>query len=137
MGNLNLWLCTIVAGIVEKFLFNNWDFLIWLVVAMVLDFATGVTKAWVRGEVATSKGFRNTVAKGIQYGAFLIITHVLINFSTVGKKFENLAVIGDLAYTFLILIEIKSVYENIVAMNSKFDFLKRIIGKIQAFIDKK
>ena len=100
---------------------------------MILDLLTGVGKV-IKQEgyrAVTSKGLRDTVSKCIQYGGFLIITHILTHFEVDGQsRMQHVRWINKLAYEFVILIEIKSVYENIVAINKKFDFINEYIKKI-------
>ena len=92
------------------------------------------TKAIVRGGLkhVTSRGLRMTIIKFIQYGAFLIITHVLVHFTVNGISVSPLAFIDSWAFSLLILIEVKSVYENIVAINPKLDFIRPLIERISA-----
>ena len=134
------WLAFVVVGplvaFVEKFVFNDWNYLKFLMVVVALDFITGVTRSWKAGIPITSKGWRDTVSKIIQYSAFLICTHVTIHFEVDGQPLMPFDWINDSAYVFLIAIEIKSVYENIVAINGNLDFLKPIIKKIEQFITK-
>lgn len=130
-----------VTTFIEKYIFADAEYLIWLTIAMILDFVTGVTKVWVTegSKFITSKGFRDTVAKIIQYGAFLIITHVITHFEVDGAINISFSWLNKIAYQFLILIECKSVYENIVKINPNLDFINHIISKIKSnikFVDK-
>ena len=124
---------------IKHYLFNDPDFLVWLSIAIFLDLVTGITKVLVNQGVVkvTSKAMRATLSKVIQYGSFLIITHVLTNFTVDGKvAIGSLDWIDQGAYKLLLLIEAKSVYENLSAINPKFDFLKIFIEKISEFIPK-
>lgn len=120
------------GALFQKYIFSDTEYLIWLLIAVMLDLITGVTKALIRNGIQhiTSRGLRMTVIKFIQYGTFLIITHVLVNFTVNGKSISPLRFIDDWAFSLLILIEVKSVYENIVAINPKLDFVKPLIDKI-------
>ena len=123
---------TNIPDIIEKYLFKDLGFAKWLVIVMCLDLITGITKVWVLEGLknVTSKGLRDTVSKCIQYGAFLIITHVLTHFEVDGE-----VILGrwewfqKLAFEFLIFIEIKSVYENITAINPRLDFITVVVDK--------
>lgn len=121
---------------VEKYIFSDWSYLKFLMIACVVDLATGVTKVWVKegSKAITSKGLRNTIAKVVQYGAFIIITHVLTNFEVDGEKYIEFVWVNKGAYIALILIEVKSVYENIVEINPKFNFLKPLMDKLDGRI---
>lgn len=125
-----------IGVLFQKYIFSDGEYLIWLFIAVLLDLITGVTKAIVQNGIkhVTSQGLRMTVIKLIQYGAFLIITHVLVHFTVNGKSVSPLAFVDNWAFSLLILIEVKSVYENIVAINPKLDFIKPLIDKISEAI---
>lgn len=135
-----LWLVAIFLQIqpindfISKYVFSDFTFLKSLAIAMILDLVTGIVKAWSRKEPITSRGLRGTVTKCVQYGAFLIITHVLTNYEIGGQKPINFQWLNKLAFEFIILIEIKSVYENIVAINPKLDLFDKVVKKIAEFI---
>lgn len=120
-----------------KYIFSDVEYLKWLVIAVTLDLVTGIAKVWAKEgyKAVTSKGIRMTIAKFIQYGAFLIITHVLVNV-TVGES-KPFAFVKDWAYLLLLLVEIKSVYENITAIDNRLDFINPIIQKIGEMIKSK
>lgn len=129
----------LISTLVNKYLFNDFEFLKWLIVVCFLDLLTGMWKVWITQgyQAITSRGIRDTVSKIIQYGSFLIITHVLTHFQIGGKAtYFNWQWINDVAYEFLILIEIKSVYENIVRINPKMDFMKPILEKLTQMFKK-
>lgn len=122
---------------VNKYVFSDWVFFKWLTVVVALDFITGVTKAWSKRMDITSRGFRDTVMKLIQYGAFIIITHVMTHFEVGGKASIDFSWLNNVAYTFLILIEIKSVLENIIEIKDADGAFKEFIGKIVSQISTK
>jgi Bacteriophage holin family len=139
LGNIYLWvtmtllqIITPVHNFIQKYLFQDLGFLKWLVIAMILDLVTGVAKVYkqqgLRG--ITSKGLRDTVSKCIQYGAFLIITHIITHYEIGGYAATNMRWINKLAMEFILLVECKSVYENIVTINPKFDFVAKLWDKI-------
>lgn len=118
-------------------MFSDYEFLKWLVIAVTLDLVTGIAKVWAKEghKAVTSKGIRMTILKFIQYGAFLIITHVLAN-ASFGSEF-SLRFIEKWAYTLLLLIEIKSVYENITAIDNRLDFVKPLLQRLGDMIKAK
>lgn len=142
LNNVKLYLGVALLQIVpfvQKYLFSDFTFLKWLVVAMICDLVTGIVKAWNRKEPITSKGLRDTISKCVQYGVFLIITNVLTHYEINGQAVSNFNFgwLTKLAYEFVILIEIKSVYENIVAINPKLDLFKKVFKKIAELWDNK
>lgn len=127
---------TAMTAFVEKYLFSDFEFLTWLSIVVLLDLITGVAKVWVRqgGKAVTSAGMRMTLTKFIQYGAFLIVTHVLINFTIEGQRLPQLGFIDNWAYGLLILIEIKSVYENITAIDPRLDVLRPLLKRLSTIL---
>lgn len=126
-----------VLEFIQKYLLADISFGKWLVLAMMIDLLTGVCKVWItKGwRIITSKGLRDTVSKCIQYGSFLIITHILTHFEIDGQvMFSKLDWLQKIAFEFLILIEIKSVYENITAINPRLDFVSYLVDKGQAIV---
>lgn len=134
-----LLLSAIWAGIMEgtqKYLFADFEYLKFLLIATTIDLITGIAKAWAQGghKAVTSKGIRMTVLKFIQYGAFLIITHVISSFTISGEPYPRFGFIKDWGYLLLLLVEVKSVYENIVAIDGRLDFVNDIVRKINKVI---
>lgn len=134
-----------IPDFIEKYLLSDIGFGKWLVLTMVIDLATGINKVWTNEGISqiTSKGLRDTVSKCIQYGSFLIITHILTHFEIGGQVIlKNLDWLLKLAFEFLIFIEIKSVYENIRdTKSSRLDFISELVKKgkeiLNLFISKK
>lgn len=110
---------------ITKYIFSDIGYLKWLITAMIVDLVTGVAKAYSNGglKAITSKGLRDTVNKCIQYGALLIITHVITHYEIGGEAVTNLQWINKLAMQFILLIEVKSVYENVIAISPSLDFV--------------
>ncbi len=137
--DFKIWLFTFSASpvflVTEKYFFADWQFLKYLGVLVMLDTITGVMKAVKRNEAITSYGLRRTVVKIVQYGIFLIVVHVLDNFEVKGESISFFGWIVTAAYSFLIGVEAKSVLENIMALNDKFD-IQKFIEKITESIKK-
>jgi hypothetical protein len=131
-----LW--SITLNWVKTYIFSDFEYLQWLAIAMILDLITGVSKSIVKGGLKsiTSKLLRQFVIKSIQYGTFLVITHVLTHFKIEGDVVasDSLNWINFSAYKLLILIEIKSVYENLVEMDSRMDFVRVMIDGIKKHV---
>jgi len=135
--NPKLWAGTILLQVsfgnfFTKYIFADVEFLKWLFIAMAVDLATGIAKVWKKEghHAITSKGLRDTVTKFIQYGGFLIITQVLTHFQIGGQPVTTWTWINKVAYEFILMVEVKSVYENVVAINPKLDFVSKVIKKI-------
>ena len=82
-----------------------------LLVAIVLDFFTGVASARRNKTIITSFGIRQTVVKAIEYTILLLISVGISNvFGDHIPFIENLSLY---AFLFCILTEFKSIIENI------------------------
>ena len=130
---------TDVPVLIEKYIFSDLGFLKWLVLLMGIDFITGVAKVWKNEGLTavTSKGFRDTVSKCIQYGAFLIVTHAMTHFSINGEVvFKDFLWLDKIAFEFLILIELKSNIENIQAINPRLHYLGDIAERTIIILEK-
>jgi len=131
--DIKIWVFTFVItplfAFTEKYLFADWEFLKWLTVFIMLDLITGVAKAIKSKQAVTSYGIRRTVVKALQYGVFLIVVHGLDSFEVKGEKTEIFGWIVTGAYSFLMGVEGKSILENIVELDDRFD-VKHFIEKI-------
>ncbi len=111
--------------------------LTWLGIAMILDLITGVAVAVKKGVPRTSKGFRGTVVKFIQYGGAIAIGIILANVADIQKDEASEAIFkyfstGLLA--FIIFIEVKSILENMIEINPESDFTKYFLNPVHDFI---
>lgn len=115
-----------------KYVFEDITYLKFLAIACIVDFITGVTKVAIRQGVShiSSRGLRDSVSKGISYGAFLILIHTLTHFQINNQVTTTFAWLNKAALEFLILVEVRSIYENVVIINPKLDFLDAVIQKI-------
>ncbi|MFT3912231.1 MAG: phage holin family protein [Ferruginibacter sp.] len=110
------------------------DLLLIMGISMIIDFATGYSKAIMLKEKRTSSGLRKTIIKFIQYGGALVIGMLLSYLSqnvqatkswTVLSKYTNWFNSGLLI--FIIFIEIVSILENMLAIDSTSPFSRYII----------
>lgn len=105
--------------------------LFYMGVAILIDFITGIAKAKLLRIARTSKGYRKTVSKFIQYGGALAIGVVLAN---IGEGPANdptkvmIAYFNNALIIFIIYIEVTSVFENLYAMDQKSVFSKYFIS---------
>lgn len=97
----------------------NMNLLVWLSIAIVLDFITGVIKARVKNVARTSSGYRKTVTKFVQYAGAIIAGVVLQH---VGADNEQLSVLfswmNNGLVIFITYIEVTSVFENLYEIDS-------------------
>lgn len=128
-----------IMHFVSKYIFADITYLKFLMVACIVDLITGIWKVVMAGglRAITSKGLRDTVTKIISYGSFLIIIHVLTHYEINGQPNTTFIWLNKAALEFLILVEIKSVYENISKINPKLDFIEAVVQKIANYLKNK
>jgi hypothetical protein len=111
--------------------------LAWLGIAMVLDLITGVACAVKKGVPRTSKGFRGTITKFLQYGGAIAIGIVLANLFEIQKETATEAIFkyyNSGLISFIIFIEIKSILENLIEISPDSDFTKYFLTIVHDFI---
>lgn len=117
MHFLFLWAYSIagieVSQFITKYIFNEWQFLIFLVILMVSDTVLGFTAAWIRSEVS-SKGMWMIARKVFVYFWILITLHVMTYFIIHNEDApEHIFTWVTMPfYTAMILREVISIFEN-------------------------
>lgn len=116
---------------IQKYIYNDWEFLKWLFLLIALDTFTGVWKSYKAMEIS-SKGFSQVITKVTIYSIFLIVIHILQYF-TVDKQINSLfGWLNDVAYSTLIIRESISIFENLAVIEPKL-FPIKILEKLKAF----
>lgn len=98
-----------------------------VLVAMMVDLASGLYKAKLRGELRTSEGLRRTLMKFITYEGGMLIAvgvDVLLNLSQLAvlfrlESFANIPMVTCLVGIFLLVVEMLSVREKADAKTRK------------------
>jgi len=113
--------------------FPDHDLLVWMGIAIMLDFLTGVAKAVVLKKARTSSGFRMTIIKFMQYAGSLAAGIIISN----AAKDNGFVDVGKLAgyfneglIVFIIYIEVTSVFENLYAVDNTSAFARFFINPI-------
>jgi len=96
----------------NKYFFDDWDFLPFLVVLVTLDTATGVWKSLKRSDFS-SYSFGAFITKVILYAIFLFVIHGLTSFSKSEAVKTMFVWIEQLGYAAIIVREAVSIIENI------------------------
>lgn len=60
--------------------------LIWLLIVYTLDFLFGVCRSVIKGTPRTSRGFRQSIIKLLQYGGCILIAIVILNIVYASSK---------------------------------------------------
>lgn len=101
-----------VFHLIERYLFNDWQFAAFLSVLVFIDTLTGFWKHF-KLETISSKGFARTITKLMVYSMFLIVTHIMSSFTINGMPNVVFQWFPQAAYTVLIIREALSVIENL------------------------
>lgn len=100
---------------VEKYLFNDWQFLSALFVLVMLDTVLGIWKN-LKTKSLSSRGFAGFFEKIGLYASFLIVTHILVNFKINDKSIGVFEWIDNVFYSAIMVREAISILENIGAI---------------------
>ena len=98
---------------IEKYLFADWEFVIYLIIMIVLDTILGVVKAY-KDKSISAFGFNKVIIKLITYGVLLIVTHILHSFKINGNTNQLLGWFNYLAYSAIMIRETISIAENLL-----------------------
>jgi toxin secretion/phage lysis holin len=116
------------------YIFDDWEFVKWLVVLIVVDTILGLLKHWYAHDIS-SKGYGMVIKKLIVYSSVMILAHVLSNFKVGGEQVTALQWFGTFGCTILMVREGLSIIENIEAILPGF-FPASIIKRFKDFADK-
>lgn len=111
--------------------------LIAVLLLIVIDLITGITKATINKQRRTSEGLRRTFSKFMQYGGSIIVSMILLNiihYSTPEFSDEISYLFGSLMLMIMIYIEVVSVFENLEEINPKSDFVKYFIKPVRRLL---
>lgn len=113
-----------------------------LVVMIFIDLLTGINKAKRAGELTTSKGLRKTVDKASTYFNLLVSVFLLVNLLSISSSTDSFTKIFFLSANGIVMgcvyIELKSVFENLIIINTKDgienDIAKYLLIPIHSFL---
>ena len=111
-----------------------------LIVAMIIDYVTGMLSAWLNAELSSKKGIKGIVKK-VSYLALVAVAMIVDWLICCGLQQINV----DIKYTvffavlvavWLIINELISVLENLSRMGVPIpNFLKKLIDKLKNTVD--
>lgn len=109
-----LWaiLLTPLMVFIERYIFSDWNFLIFLSVFICIDTSLGFGHAFYN-KILDAKKFSGILVKGIIYGPILIIGHVFENFEVSGNPMEGGYYLKVIFYTGLLVVECISIVKNL------------------------
>lgn len=120
-----------ILNFCSVYIFSDWEFVRYLVVAMVLDTALGFITHW-RNKDLSSKAYGMIAKKLITYSAALILSNIVTNFTVHGERVGTLEWFGTFVCTMLMVRETLSIIENIEEI-SPGTFPKAIIKRLKLF----
>lgn len=108
---LGVFLSPVVA-LIEKYLFDDWQFLFFFMVLVGVDTVTGFLKYFLLNRV-NSSAWGKFGKKVVGYGSFLIVIHVLTNYTDNAAAKFAFAWIEQAGYAALVVRESISIIENV------------------------
>jgi hypothetical protein len=123
-----------VLAFIKTYMFSDMKYLIWLVIAVLLDSLSKFYSLWFVEIVKPSLKvlINKFLNKSLKYTIYLIGSFLLINFEVDGKRMEFLQSFNVILYGILIVKEVNSIMHNLGmklprqitdVINSKFDNL--------------
>lgn len=106
----------IILGI-DLFVKPSFRLLLVVMIAVLIDFITGVIKAWFKKEARTSEGYRKTVVKFMQYVVPVIVLY--FGSKRIPEHKELLSSAYGYLLMFIIYIEATSIFENLYEIDKK------------------
>jgi phage-related holin len=104
-----------VFRFVEKYVWDDWSFLMFMTLLIMIDTATGMVYAWKEHNFS-SKRMQSLVIKVFVYGATLVTIHIITAFTVKNRPDAMMAdflpYMDSLMYSFLVFREVLSINEN-------------------------
>lgn len=128
MSRFNTFIKVLFGGVITSlnFIFGGWDYSIQaLIIIMIIDYLTGISKSYVNSKLSSDKGFRGIIKKICMLG--LVAVAVILD-----KVTGNSGLIRTFIIYYLIANEGLSIIENLGEMNIIVpDFLKKKLEQLR------
>lgn len=128
-GKLAIWLSPLVFF--QKYLFDDPDYLIFLSILIFIDTALGVWYAILKREIDPEK-FGDILVKIIIYTVFIIVGHILANFTVGGDNLTGGQYLKFLIYLSMIVKEALSIFKKTAMINPRL-LPKWILTRLKGF----
>ena len=99
-----------------QYIFTDWEFAKWICVAVALDTALGIGKAFVHKDISSDEFGNKFFRKIFIYIALMILSNVFINMRVHGELVGATQWIGEYLCVFMIVREAISILENVNAI---------------------
>ena len=119
---------TPVLALVEKYLFNDWDFLASLCVLIMVDTVFGVQRGWA-GHRISSRSFSRLFLKAGLYLGLLVLSHQLTTFRIHGVPNQVFTWFDKFMYSCMMAREAVSILEHVALLEPRLvpkSLLKRL-----------
>ena len=113
-----------------------------LIIAMIIDYVTGMLSAWLNSELSSKKGIKGIVKK-VSYLALVAVAMIVDWLICCGLQQINVNIkysvfFAVLVAVWLIINELISVLENLAKMGVPIpNFLKKLINRLKNTVDEK
>jgi phage-related holin len=120
-----------IIKLFEQYVFADWKFAGFVLVAIAIDTALGAYNALIRQDLS-SGAFAKIFHKIIIYSAILSLTHILTNFQVQGAPNNLFLWFAYFAYSAILVREGISIVEKCAKINPRI-VPKRILAKLRDF----
>lgn len=122
-----------IVFIIETYFFDDWEFLKYLVVAMVIDWAWGFALAW-KTRTISQEGFGKFGKKLAEYGTLLILGHIMLHARSGGEPITVFSYLTTTMHGYLLVREAISILEKIARVSPNF-VPKWLLEKLKVYRD--
>jgi phage-related holin len=119
--------------IIETYLFNDWEFLKYILILIVLDFIWALRLASKEKNISL-QGFKKAGEKLIQYSTLLILGHILLHVRSDNEPITVLAYLTTLIHAYIISREGFSILEKQALINPRY-VPKWLLDRLKEFRD--
>lgn len=104
--------------LLETYFFNDWEFLKFLLVAILVDSIWGFGLAW-KSRTVSLEGFQKFGKKLAEYGTLLVLGHILLNARSGGESITVLSFFTTTIHAYLLVREGISILEKLAQTSPK------------------
>lgn len=111
----------------EEYVFNDWQFIITVMILLVVDTITGVWKGYKAKQLSSYK-FRDVLKKAALYLMLIVIANVVSRYTVQGQANVLLQWVDNTVYALITITELLSILENMGALGVRIPvwLLKRL-----------
>lgn len=125
------WTLAPLIEFVNKYVFDDWEYLKFLFVIVMVDTCLGFYKAIMKREVS-SRGFAMVFNKVTIYSCTLIATSVLVRFTVEGAVQTAFGWFDSVVFSAIIVRETISIFENTAEIDPKL-LPRQLLRYLKAF----